>query len=213
MPLPVMKLAPASDEAVAILRAYPDLFGKALLPAVNSAATRLASRIAETQFRGSPLQSRTGTLAGSVSSRVFRIGDVVLAEIGTIKGPARAYARILEEGGVIKPVKGKALAVPLKDAKTPSGRPRFPGGPREAQAKHPDMFLLKRRGKPPLLVVPRRVRGRRKGRVVGFRLMFVLLRRVTIKPTRWLSAGVSRHINVWDVAFSEEMNRRVNSNG
>jgi len=209
MPLPVLKIAPASDEAIAVLRAQPELFSRALMPAVNSAATRLASRIAQTQFRGSPLQTRTGILAGSVASRVFRVGDVVLAQIGTIKGPARAYARIQEEGGVIKPVKGKALAVPLAGAKTPSGRPRFPGGPREAQAKYPDMFLLKRRGKPPLLVRPLRVRGRSNGRVKALIPMFILLKRVTIKATRWLSEGVSRNVDVWDVAFTEEMNRRL----
>lgn len=185
------------------------LVGKAsaLVPASRFAASFLASQVSATSFQGSPLQTRTGLLSKSVASDVIVEGGKIIARIGILKGPAIKYGSILEEGGTIRPKKGRALAVPLSAAKQGRGTPRFPGGPRSAdfRQKYPDAFLLKRKGKPPLIVSPRRVRGQRNGRVVELIPLFILLRSVKVAPRFWLSGGVRKNFGVWEVHFEQEL--------
>jgi len=211
MPVPTIELGPGSRETIDFWQRVPRHFEQAVLPAVQAAAKFLSSKVAETQFNRSPLQVRTGTLRRSIDADVVRSGDNIIARIGVLKGPATRYAAILEEGGEIRPRKAKALAVPLDAAKTGGGRQRFPGGPTGAKfkSKHPDAFILKRAGKPPLIVAPRRVRGSRNGRVAGLIPLFVLVKRVRIPRTEWLSKGVARNIGAWEVQFEREFSRRI----
>lgn len=77
---------------------------------------------AQKRLSGSPLARRTGNLA--------RLGQEISAggEEGRI-GPQVPYGAIHEFGGIIKPVKGKFLAIPLDAAKTAAGVAR--GGPKD----------------------------------------------------------------------------------
>ena len=209
MSLPVIVVKPESEQAIEWFKQRPQRFAQALMFATRHAAAMLAGAVSEKMRGGDPLNVVTGQLWRSVKSRVTHEGDAIIAEIGVLSGPATAYARIHEEGGEIRPTKGRALAVPLDAAKTPGGKPRFPGGPREAAKKYPEMFMLKQKGKPPLLGYPERVRGSGKGRVKGFVPLYVLVPRVTIRAKHWLSGGVQRSLGVWEVAWGEDLAKRI----
>ncbi len=205
----VIQLDARTHRAIEAVRRYPQKFAKALGAAMQEGAARLASAISESQFTGDPLQTRTGKLRASVSWKILPFDDQVVAAIGVIRGPARRYARIQEEGGTIKAAPGKALAIPLPAARTASGRPRYPGGPRQAEKRHPgEVFFLKRPGKPPLICRAKKVAGggNRTGKVIP---LFVLQKSVKLPATYWLSEGIIKHRDVWAVAFNGRMKREL----
>lgn len=90
-------------------------------------------------------------------------------------GSADVRARILQEGGEIRPKNAKALAVPIH-ADAWGKRPRDFG----------DLVYVPRKGsgKAPLLI--RKVVKGKAEKEVAFDLMFILLKKVTIKPHPYL---------------------------
>lgn len=171
---------------VAAINIRADLGGVQRL--LNSIAAKTPKTLADAVLKGAlyaegeikrTLYDETagrGELARSFHSRFvgFTGGDIS-AEAYSEK----VYARIQEDGGVIRPKHRKALAVPISSAKVPRGKwPRhFPKeGP---QALH----FIPRRGRAPLLA---QVRG---GRV---KPLFVLLRSVTITPKRYVARTSER---------------------
>jgi len=92
--------------------------------------------------------------------------------------PAARYAAIHEFGGTITPKSAKALAVPI------SAEAREVASPRDMTG----LTLMPRKGKPPLLV--RLIGGGRKKERVE--VHWVLLPKVEIQATHWLSEGVRR---------------------
>jgi hypothetical protein len=216
MALPVIQVNTDSQRLIEYLRKYPDRLAKAIMPAVREASERLASAVAETQFGPQgELDVRTGKLRASVAAQVITIGGVIAAKIGVLKGPATAYARILEEGGTISAKAGKALAIPVGEALTPSGRPRYPGGPREAEPRQPnEVFMIAPTAGPPLIVRRRTVRGSGTGaRIKETSVLFVLQKSVVIPKKLWLSQGVLRNWQVWEVTFNERVRREMESTG
>ena len=105
--------------------------------------------------------------------------------------PAAAWARIQEEGGTIYPKRAKALAVPISDEAKGYSSPR----------DMPDLQLIPRKGKPPLLVRELSKRGD----VIGFELHWVLVPSVTILATHWLSRGAKRAAPEMRDAFRERL--------
>jgi len=177
----------------------------AMVQAARHGAVLLASAIGEHEFGpGGSLRTITGMLQRSIAGRVISSGDIIVAGVGVTKGPASKYAKIHERGRVIR-AKGGALAVPLPEARTRGGKPRFPGGPREAAERYPDMFMLKRKGKPPLLVYPLRVAGRADGKVKRIVPLFVLLKSVRMPARHWLSGGVRKHREIFRVEMQREL--------
>lgn len=78
--------------------------------------------VSRQRLRGLPgLRRRTGLLTQSQKAVVT--GDSVRSLVGTyaIGGGLVKYARIHEEGGVIRPVRSQFLAIPLEAAKTAAG--------------------------------------------------------------------------------------------
>lgn len=203
----VLKLAPGSQRAIDRWAQR----GKELRPVIKQAAAQgaqlLAAEIVRKDLHGYVLDWRTGMLAQSVVGRVAGSGDTIIVSVGVWKAPAAKYARIHEKGGLIRPVKGKYLAIPLDAARTAGGRSRFPRGPRQAEEKYPEMFLLKRPGKDSLLCIPKRVGGRRKGRVKGIIPLFVLTRYVRLPPRYWLSGGTRRHVHVCTVTVERAVHK------
>jgi len=165
----------------------------AIVRGMETGGQEVANKIVTDRLTGQVLNVRTGELRKSVESRVLRRGASVTSLVGVRKGPATAYARILNDGGKIT-AKGGALAIPLEAAKTPGGVPRFPGGPRTV----PDLFMIKRAGRPPLLA--RAIRG---GKAIE--PMYVLKRSVTIKATDWLSGGVRKYLGLYTDEINEEL--------
>jgi hypothetical protein len=181
---------------------------KVVADAAARAAELVVGQIVKEDLSGKTLNVITGNLRRSLSSRVIRGGNIVAA-IGVIKGPAMKYAAIHEFGGTIKPVKGQYLAIPLRAAKSGGGRPRFPGGPREAALKYPDTFVLKRPGKNPLICATLRVKGKGKnaGKVKGILPLFVLVKSVTMPARHWLSEGVRDKRRFFMVEIEKDLNR------
>lgn len=110
------------------------------------AATTYVLQVLLDNVSGIVLKIRTGNLARSMGMRVERDGNdwmgvcgsgalVVNPELspgGTENDPVKAdktfrmiYADILETGGTIVPVNKQFLAIPIGDALTPAGVPRF----------------------------------------------------------------------------------------
>lgn len=119
--------------------------------------------------------------------------------LGVAKGLADKYARAQELGTVgkggalpdIKPVRGRALAVPLPAALDRQGVPKF-SGPLDPKLRN-QLFIIERPGKPPLLARKLvRSGGTRRHKDGGFsgglriEPLFVLVRKVALKPRHYL---------------------------
>jgi len=120
--------------------------------------------------RAGILHTRSGQLMRNVDFLV-RQGPSVSAVIGTGVNKAKSvvYARIHEEGGEIKPVRARALTIPLGDTK--------------GVAANYDLFLLKTKAGKVLLcentgkgIIPR----------------FLLVKRVTMPARHWLSGPINQ---------------------
>jgi hypothetical protein len=210
MAIATIKLSGGSRRTIQRSRLRGDRLVRGLPQALDHAGWLLADEIKVKEFGpGKTINVVTNQMRRSVASRVTGSGDAYAVMIGITKGPASSYAAIHERGGVIRAKGRGALAIPIGRARTATGKPRFPGGPHEAARKHPEMFMLKRSGKPPLLVRPLRVAGRSGGKIRGIEPLFVLLKSVRIPPRRWLSGGVERGIRVFQVDLQASIDRLV----
>lgn len=140
---------------------------------------------------GLEMQHPGSGLAGSLLGWMID-ASLPLAAIGVPSdSPAAAYAGILERGGTITPKSGRMLAVPISDEAKQHTSPR----------DMPDLQMIPRKGKPPLLV---RMLSRR-GDVTGFELHWVLVPRVTIEARHWLSKGAEAAVPVMTAAFQSRL--------
>ncbi|MCK4624567.1 MAG: hypothetical protein KAV00_04595 [Phycisphaerae bacterium] len=201
-----LKLDEASKREIRRLEGLGKRFLPALTRAARYGAEQLASKIAEQELGpDGTLKVVTGKLRSSLRGRVVSTGATIVAAVGVTKGPATKYAAIHEHGGVIRPKNAKALAIPLPAARGPGGKPRFPGGPREAARKHPNMFMLKQKGKAPLLCYAKRVRGKAGGRVSELVPLFVLKKSVKVPAKHWLSGGAWKHRGIFVVGVQQNL--------
>jgi phage gpG-like protein len=128
---------------------------------------------------GEILQRRTGNLARSFYGTGVEGGE---GEYTAHIGSKAIYASIHEDGGTIRPVKAKALAIPFAENLTPRGVPRYPT-PADLKAKFGKAtFLLKRDGKAPLIVAKT---GKKK--ITPF---FVLAKEAKIPATHYLTKSI-----------------------
>ena len=116
-------------------------------------------------------------------------GEEFVAYVGVLaQSPAAKYAGLLEQGGDITPSGHPYLAIPIGDALTPSGVPRYLS-PRDVRGGR---FVRTRSGK--LFYGMPRSYGRGKNRVAGLNIMFLMVRRVRIPAKHWLSRGAAANI-------------------
>jgi phage gpG-like protein len=118
-------------------------------------AALLGERAAKLLLTGQSLHVRSGRLRASVQSEVKEEGvgwDLALRAGGGARDVR--YARIHEEGGVIRPVNAKYLAIPLPIARTAAGVSRY-ASPRQvpvplrfAQSKGGNPLLVDGKGRP-----------------------------------------------------------------
>jgi hypothetical protein len=129
------------------------------------------------------LNTRSGQLMRNVGMLVSP-GPPLTATLGTGVGPAKSvvYARIQEEGGVIKPKNAKALTIPLAGVK---GR----------AANYADLFIKK--------TVTGHVLLCQRNPKRGFRALFLLVPQVTIPARHWFSRPLS--------AMRPELDRMLSS--
>jgi phage gpG-like protein len=131
---------------------------------------------------GQVLKVRTGRLRSSIAGVIIKTNDELTAIIGSgvRQGNRISYANIHEVGGVIRPKRGKYLAIPLKGALTSSGS-QLRGGAMSAR-DFPNTFI--RRGKSGNPIIFQK-RGK------GVIPLFVLKKSVTIPARRYMARTVA----------------------
>lgn len=185
------------DEQVARMRAAIDT-------ALTDAAMR-GSEVVRQGFQrlggssapaGTPPAIQTGHLKRSVTwASPQDLGTPGKAAIGTnVK-----YGRYQEKGAYITPKKARALAVPIsREAKRASAKGL---GPRSM----PNLFMLSRKGRDPLLAV-KRARG-------ALKIMYVLKKSVRLKPRPWLKPGFEKAKPLIRSAFASSLRQSMNFGG
>ena len=106
----------------AAFQAAPALVLTAMRRELKLGLMPYTSRLIQERLSGTPLARRTGTLARSWGVEVF--GESIRSLRGVVFSTAR-HARIHEQGGVVRPVHAKMLAIPLQAMRTPAGVARF----------------------------------------------------------------------------------------
>jgi hypothetical protein len=117
----------------------------ALYASFKKASLLLERRLKENSS-GRFLKVRSGHLYKSIGSVVSSSDKNIKAEIGSgvRQGKRVSYADILETGGVIKPSKGKYLTIPIGEALTAAGVPRFTAAEvRDGKTKFKSSFIAK----------------------------------------------------------------------
>jgi hypothetical protein len=174
-------------------------------------ALRVASAVTAKSLSGQILRRRTGSLARSVTGRVERVDGVPAIRVGIFRGPAANYAGILEKGGTIKPVKAKALAIPVNHALTPAGVARY-RSPRE----YPGRLIMRKFGQSGKAIgalydedeVEKAKVGKTSEDVDVLRAvkpLWLLVRSVKIPAYRWLSKPVIAFLP----SLTADLSRRI----
>jgi len=171
----------AGRDEIKRLKGMPSRLARGVEAGMRQAVHAAAGAVVKHSLSGGVLRRRTGALARSIAGRTEGSGLDIVGLVGVSKGPAARYAAMLEGGGTIR-MKSKRLAVPVGEALTPTGRPRYPGGPRTV----PGLVMIKRPGRAPLLAMP--MGG---GQIEP---LFVLKTSVTIRGYHWLSKGMDAAI-------------------
>lgn len=134
-----VRIDPAGVAALAKLkqRLEPRAFLQVVFKLFDRIASRAAAYIIKTQLSGSPVKRRTGALAQGMVGRATMLNGVPGIRVGVARGPATKYAGVVDQGTqdlnpqspypVIKPVRARALAMPVDDALTPAGVAKYDG--------------------------------------------------------------------------------------
>lgn len=181
-------------------KAAPKLMATNLLRTLQRIGAKLQGHIQKAKLsKGSGfLNQRTGTLKRAVFYRVEVQEQSAggsfdaLARVGVDHAKAR-YGRVQELGGDIVPVRARNLTIPVGDALTPSGVPRFTA---RQLIQTPSAFGYKdtffRKGL--LFGVRPRMRANRTVGVMGLGSivpLFVLKKRITLRPVGYLKSALS----------------------
>jgi hypothetical protein len=150
----------------------------------------VAGRVSATMLSGQRLNRRTGALARSITGRGELYKGQPAMRVGVFRGPALAYAGIQEYGGVIKPKKAKALAIPVGPALTPAGVPRF-SGPREKAG----LVFVRFRGGNAIGGLFDKASLAAADGLKGALLFYLLVEKVTIRGQHYLRDGVRESLD------------------
>lgn len=164
-----------------------EAIGGGLLAAAGAGAERVSDALLKGEL---DLRASGGAegLAGAVGAWMID-PEIPMAALGVpSNAPAARYAAILEYGGTITPKSARALSVPVSDEAKRHSSPRDMTG----------LFMVKRRGRPPLLAESI---GKR-----GILIHWVLLGSVTIRARHWLTRGAAAA----EPAMAEAMADRLN---
>lgn len=184
-------------QVVSAIAQIPSLLSQGAERAMHE-SLQIVSTVARGTYLSGPyptrLQPRTGRLRASLRRgdreniwQVRRQGTTITGELGT----STVYARIHEEGGVIRPVRGRYLAIPTAFAMTSSGvlKREYQGGLR--QIPH-TFFIRSRTGGLSLWqrTAARRVRGAKLSSVA--KPLFWLVRQVRLPKRPFLRPAVEQ---------------------
>lgn len=114
-----------SKEVADLIREQIKEAKKNLKAQLFKALTIVEARVVQNIRKDAGLQVRSGKLLNSIagSKRVYEDEGILVGELGPKGVP---YARIHEEGGVITPVKAKALTIPTEENRRRDGLPKVP---------------------------------------------------------------------------------------
>lgn len=178
---------------------------KATAGEVRGALVEVGARglrlLKEGYLSGGRLRVRSGRLRGSVSTRLaagFGAQVLTLSAGSSTRADLR-YAGIQEEGGTIKPRRGKFLAIPLGPAKTGAGVPRF-ASPRDV----PGLRYQPIRGGLQALLV--KDGGGRAARAVPW---FLLVRSVRITGKHYMRDAGAAVTSAFPVVLAERIAKRI----
>ena len=183
-------ITPETQQLIAEHGRLADRAGEAIAGGLHAAAAAGAEEIRKKLNLGElglDMQRPGSGLAASVFGWMLDNNEPLAAVGVPSNAPAAAYAGILEHGGTIRPVRARALAVPVSDEAKQYTSPR----------DQADLFMLKRPGKTPVLAESR---GRGKGQHVI--VHWVLMGSVTIAPRQWLSKGAEASTPTMAEAFA-----------
>lgn len=121
---------------------------------------------------GSPPNYQSGDLFKSITNTPVKNG------VSIVHTSNRRYAPVLEYGATIRAKPGRALPVPVGRAGRRLLKSAGPGGLRSSGVR---MVMIKRKGKPPLLI--RNVGGKN----ARSEVLFVLKKSITIKPRPFMA--------------------------
>lgn len=171
------------------------------------------------------LARRTGALARSVVGVGLRINGVPAIKVGVLRGPSLRYVAIQEYGTVgkggtmptIVPKQGKALAIPMEGATTPSGVEKY-GGPRKYPGPEPypdNLTFIPFRGKKAIggLYDPRQLeKAKKRGlSLKDLKMAYLLVRSVDIKPKHFLRDGLANYLPTLISEFQGFLSRVIQS--
>ena len=164
---------------------------RSLVAAVNAGVTRAAnvyvagikdsfSKTARgtSSQPGQPPSVQRGTLRRGITKTAAKDGVSIVHTSNT------RYAAMMEYGGVVRAKAGKALPVPVGMAGRRILETSGAGGLR---ASGVPMTMIRRKGKPPLLVRAIVRKGKNSSKILGSEILFVLKKSVTIKPRPYMS--------------------------
>lgn len=160
---------------------------------VNAAAS-VEAKLKE-NVSGPILKVRTGYLRHSMSAKIFDSANGISALVGSgvRYGERVKYADILETGGIIRPKKGKYLAIPIGEAKTKSGVSR--GRPRDfANTFIRKGIIFQKYGKN------------------SIRPLFLLKKSVTIPAFRYMGKTAEQKVNIVEQSVLMAINQVENGN-
>lgn len=143
----------------------------------EAARTALDAEARSKRLATERLRVRTGRLRGSIrGTAIEEDGAAFLVRLQAGASPGLPYARIQEEGGVVR-AKRRFLAIPTRAAQTRAGVSRY-GSPRDVPGLR---FVPLRGGSRGMLV---------RGRGERAEVLFWLVPSVTIRPKRYLADGL-----------------------
>lgn len=102
----------------------PALVSSTVYPLMRKIGARLQDYVVRRKLTGDPLKHRTRNLARAIFHRVELMGHTILTRVGVDLSKAR-YGRAHELGTVITAKNAKNLTIPVGEALTKSGVPRF----------------------------------------------------------------------------------------
>lgn len=178
-----------------------DLRGAVPLAARDALGTlgQLSTAVVRGLLSGNRLAVRSGRLRNSVGMEVKATGEGIELEVWAGRDANVRYAALQEFGGVVRPKRGRFLAIPVGPAKTGAGVTK--GGwesPRTAPVK--------------LRFVP--IRGGTMGRLVMDQrgkstTAYILVRSVRVKPTHYMRDTQAAAVAAFPDLFADALQRRV----
>jgi hypothetical protein len=151
--------------------------------------------IVENHLTGQALKRRSGNLARAVDSWPVTDTDVVVG-VRPDAAVGRYKWLLGDEQKTIVPKRSKYLAIPIGEALTASGVPKY-SSPRDVQ----DGFFIKSKG--------RLLFGYKKGKKGRFRPLFILVKSVFVQGTGALADGVAESIDDIGSAIETEISKRI----